>query len=67
MLTAKCRNNVEITEFCFRLNHVKVGQPSDTFIELVPFICGSISKLTLKYVRVISTGWGEFQKKGIVC
>ena len=47
---------------------VKVGQPSDTFIKLVPFIWGSISEGTIKKgVRTIMTGWGKFQKKGIVC
>ena len=63
---------VEITEkehrLNFRLKQVKVGQPSDTFIKLVPFIWGSISEGAIKKgVRTITTGWGKFQKKGIVC
>ena len=38
---------VEITPLNFRRKHVKVGQPSDTFIKLVPFIWGSISEGTI--------------------
>ena len=48
----------------FRLKQVKVGQPSDTFIKLVPFTWGSISEGAIKKgVRAITTGWGMFQKK----
>ena len=36
------------------------------FIDLVPFIWGSISEGTIKKVlEQFTTGWGKFQKKGI--
>ena len=41
----------------------KVGQPSDTFIKLVPFIWSSISKLTLKKCQNIYEWVGEVSKE----